>query len=102
MGRRNKDRTPLIERELHLGGWLARLGYTQKWLADKVHVTPSYVSEIISGKKTGADIDLLLDIALVLEIPLEAMFRPPPDAKAAAAVEGLSPDILAKLSRRRA
>jgi transcriptional regulator with XRE-family HTH domain len=102
MGRRRPDRTPLVERELHLGAWLARLGVKQIRLAEELNITPGYMSEIVSGKKNGADIDLWMDIAHVLGIPLEALFRRPPDSKAVASVEGLSDAVIAKLSRRRA
>lgn len=32
--------------------WLKAHGYTQRWLAEKVGVTPAYIAMIVSGRRS--------------------------------------------------
>lgn len=96
---KKRTRKPLIERQLYLGEWLSRLGVKQVTLAEGIGTSPQYVNELISGAKDNPSGRLILDIAHFLEIPSDALYRPPPGVAAAVAVEGLSQETLARLRR---
>jgi transcriptional regulator with XRE-family HTH domain len=58
---------------LNIKRQLKKLGKSQAWLATELDVSPGYVSELISGKKSPSH-KLLLEMALALQIDPSGLF----------------------------
>lgn len=58
---------------LNIKRQLKELGKSQAWLATELDVSPGYVSELISGKKSPSH-KLLLEMALALQIDPSGLF----------------------------
>jgi transcriptional regulator with XRE-family HTH domain len=84
-------------KKLYLGQWLSRLGRRPVDLARELDMTESYVSNLISGKKTGPTVDVLLRTSEWLGITVNDLFRPPPAAAAIEDLRAYSPGAVEQL-----
>jgi transcriptional regulator with XRE-family HTH domain len=92
-------RNPKPFKKLYLGQWLARLGRKPAEIARSVGVEPSYISNLISGKKANPSGAILVDIAEELGLSANDLYRMPPPKSATEAVEALNPSQIATLGR---
>ena len=60
-------------------------------------INEGYLSELISGKKKNPSADALYKIADFLEIPLDYLYRLPPDRAFIEEAAKFDPSVLAKL-----
>lgn len=65
-------------RRLYIGEWLARLDKKQVEAATAAGVTPTYINEIVSGKKTNPSHEVLLDLSEWLGLTVNDFYYPPP------------------------
>lgn len=91
-------------KRIYLGEWLDALGQDQKGTADAAGVNPSYISNIVSGRKTNPSGYVMQAIADHLEITMNDLYEPPPSHSAVAMLNGLSPEareVLLQSSKRK-
>lgn len=74
-----RRRPPQSDNEtLYLGQWLAQLGREQQEVAQQAKVGKSYVSHLVSGKKTNPATKMMLRISGVLGVTINDLYKPPP------------------------
>lgn len=94
LAKKRKPRNP--SPHLFLGEWIIRLDRKRPELAVAVGITPTHMSEIISGKKYPSP-GLMFAIADELGITVDDLRRPPPPRLAVEAAERLAPNQLSAL-----
>lgn len=85
-------------RKLYIGEWLARLNLKPEHIAKEVGIQPSYLSDMISGKKKNPSARLLLAISEAMGVPMNDLYRAPPSTSQLEAIKDFSPDLLRRLS----
>lgn len=76
---------------LFLQEWLDATGRDQKGAAAAAGVDPSYIANLIAGRKKRPSTRIMLDISIYIGCTINDLFRPPPSAEALAAISTLSP-----------
>jgi hypothetical protein len=95
--RARPKRPPPPKMPLYVGQWLSALGIRPREVVKATGINEGYLSEIISGKKTGVGTAKVAQIAAVLGIPWQYLYRPPPDRKVIDEAISLDPAVLARL-----
>lgn len=86
-------------RKLYIGEWMAFLGKSQAEVANDVGIGASYMSQLVSAKKTRPSFEVLARIARVLELSIDDLQNPPPARAEAQAASELTPSQLATLGQ---
>lgn len=84
-------------RLLYVGQWIRALDRRPTDVARGSGVNEGYLSELINGRKANPGGHVLLAIAAELGIPMDYLYRPPPDQKLLEKLDEIEPEILAKL-----
>lgn len=96
---RTRSRPPKrqAQRKLFLGPWIRALGRKQVEIVRKTGINEGYLSQLISGEKTNPSADVVMEIADFLGIPMQYLYRPPPDREFLAEASKLDMAVLQKI-----
>ena len=82
---------------LFIGQWIRALGHRPVDVVRATGINEGYLSELIAGRKKNPSAVVLLENATFLNIPIQYLFRPPPDQKFLQEAAAIDPAVLAKL-----
>lgn len=88
-------------RPLYIGQWIRALGLKQVEVVRATGINEGYLSELCGGKTTKVPSSAVLaDIAESLKIPVDYLYRLPPDQAFIDQATSLDPAVLARLRRQ--
>lgn len=88
------------EHHIHLGDWLELLETSVSEAADIAGCGQSYISNIISGRKTNINVLYLLKLSDHLGVTINDFYRPLPNRSQLTALQNLSPKAQATILER--
>jgi transcriptional regulator with XRE-family HTH domain len=88
-------------RRLYLGEWIRAMGRKPAEVAKAADINEGYLSQLISGQKKNPSALLLHSIADFIGIPMQYLYRPPPNRTWLAEAADLEPAILERLIGRK-
>ena len=86
---------------IYLGEWIRALDTTPAEVARGTGLSESYLSQLIDGSKNNPTLDKLSKIVHCLDIPIGAVFEPPPDITLVDRFSRLPPRLVERLKQRR-
>jgi transcriptional regulator with XRE-family HTH domain len=96
--KRNRPRRVL--RQLYIGQWLRGLGLRQTDMAKETGINEGYISSLISGERDNPSAAILLQIADFMDVPVNYLYKPPPDRNVIIEAGSIDPLILARLREK--
>lgn len=89
----------LDEDRLYIGEWLAAVGIKPAAVSKETGIGPSYLSHLISRKKTNPSRSILLRIGRCIGIEWHLLYEPPPPKSTIEQVAKYGSGLLDRLSR---
>lgn len=86
---------------IFLGEWIRALETTQAAVARGTGLSETYISQLIDGSKNNPTLKKLSLIVQCLDIPISAIFEPPPDVTLVDRFSKLPPRLVDRLKQRR-
>lgn len=86
---------------IFLGEWIRTLETTPAEVARNTGLSEAYLSQLIDGSKNNPTLQKLSMIVRFLDIPISAIFEPPPDGNLVDRFSKLPPRLVDRLKQRR-